>query len=186
MKKKTSSRIKRTLAPLAIISRDDAEMVMTELAQATNSHRQLIDRVDAEFLAIKERYAPQLAAYSEAIKEKTDQLEAWAIANPQAFPKGRKSIALISGTIGFRTGQLKLALMRRVKWETALAAAIDLLPNFIRMKPELDKESIIAQHTELEPNLSHCGLTVCQDESFFVDPDLSAFEPRITKKQEAA
>jgi phage host-nuclease inhibitor protein Gam len=178
-------RIKKSLSTPA--SRDDAEFLMTQLAQASNSRRQLAAQLDEQILTLKSKYESGLAAYDEGIKEFTDQLHAWAQANPDQFKKGCKSIQFTSGTLGFRTGTPKLVLMsRKWTWETALDLVERFLPNFIRSKPEIDKEAIIAQHEELEPSLSSCGLKVTQEETFYVDPDLSTFEPRQNLKSEAA
>ncbi len=130
-------------------------------------------------MRINEGYEFALAECAQALQVKTEALRAWAEANPDQFAKGRKSIEFLSGTLGFRTGTPKLALVSRAwTWVKALAAVQLLLPSFIRSVPEIDKEAIIAQREELAEFLPKCGLKVAQDESFFVEPKLTEVETR--------
>jgi phage host-nuclease inhibitor protein Gam len=165
------SRIK---IPLAIIaSRDQAERAMNELALAENHKRNLIARLDTVVLKFQDEAAPALAACDTEIKARTDALRVWAESNPREFAAGRKSIPLLSGTLGFRTGTPRLALMSRTHtWDGVL----DLLHDkgwtgFIRTRTEPDKESLLAQRDRC--NLGEVGLKVVQDESFYIEPRLT-------------
>src|ERR1035438_5668905 len=94
-----------------IQSREEAETTMTELATAANEQRSITAERDALVLTINERFEAGLAECAETLKAKTDALRAWAEANPDVFPKDCKSLKLTSGTLGFRTGMPKLALL---------------------------------------------------------------------------
>jgi len=156
-------------------TREEAEAVMNELALAENNKRTLAAKLDREILAAQERVAPALARCDEVVREKSAALKAWAEANPQLFAK-RKSVDLLAGTLGFRTGTPKLALLSRAwNWDTVTEAVGHFLPNFIRSKPEVDKEAILAQREEeaIKFILPKCGLKVTQGESFFVEPNLT-------------
>jgi len=178
----SKSRIKINLP--TITTRDEAEACMNELALAENNRRKLLAIRDGQVLAINSKYEAGIAACAEDVKEKSDALRAWAEAHPEAFPKGRKSLDLVSGVIGFRTGTPKLALLSRAwNWEKVLAEAMHYIPNFIRSKPELDKESIIAQREELAGALPRICVKVVQEESFFVEPALTDTDAR--QNQEA-
>ena len=173
----TKQRIKIALP--TITSRDDAEAVMNELANTANNKRLLTARLDKAVLKLQEEAAPAIALCDEAIKEKSDLLRAWAEANPGQFSGGRKSIIFMTGTLGFRTGTPKLALLsRRFNWESVLANVQRLIPNFIRNKPEIDKEAILAQRDDevLVQAITACGMKIVQDESFYVEPNLTDTE----------
>ena len=89
--------------------------------------------------------------------------------------------------VGFRTGTPKLALLNRQwTWEKVLAAVRQLLPNFIRETPTVDKEALIAQRDDqnLQYALPLCGMKIVQDESFYVEPKIEEVETR--EKTEAA
>jgi len=167
-----TKRIKLTLKPLP--TRDAAEAAMTDLATFANEQRVLIARRDQHVLDVNERYATQLADLDNEITVLTQRLKDWAESNPDAFPKGRKSIDFAAGVLGFRTGTPKLKLLSRAwTWDKVLAAALSTFPNFIRSKPELDKEALIAQREELVDLLPLIGVKVDQDESFYVEPALT-------------
>jgi len=57
----TKQRIKLPAAP-AITTRDEAEAVMNQLARTANNRRKFITRLDAEKLAVEEKYAANIAA----------------------------------------------------------------------------------------------------------------------------
>lgn len=174
----SKNRLKKTLE-LVVQTRDEAEARMRDLASAANTRVSLIAEMDAEILAIKKQYELQLAKQEALIKQAADDLEAWALANPDLFQKP-KSIAMLSGTLGFRTGTPKLALLNRSwTWDKVTAAVVGLLPNFVRNKPEVDKEGLIASRDEIEEFLPMVGLKVTQDEGFFI-------EPKLTKQEVAA
>ena len=96
------------------------------------------------------------------------------IANPEEFGKAR-SIQFTAGAVGFRTGMPRLALLNRSwTWEKSLASMEQLLPGFIRHKPEIDAAALINQRGEefLQLALPKCGLKVVQDQGFYLDPKL--------------
>lgn len=180
-----TSRIKLPLNTNIITSRDDAEVVMRELAHAVNSQRRIHADRDAAILQINKRVEKPLADLDDKISGLTDALRAWAESNPEQFPKGRKSLDLVSGTIGFRTGTPALKLFSRAfTWDkvlTLIQARFDSL--YIRVKKEVAKDKIIEAHasrTISSDDLRSIGLKVDQAESFFAEPQLSDLPTRQT------
>ena len=173
----SKNRIKIPLAMIA--SRTEAEAVMNELALCENNKRKLVQRMDAAVLKIQDEAAPGIALCDSYIKAKSDALRVWAESNPQEFPKGKKSLVFLTGTLGFRTGTPKLALLNRAfNWDKCAELVAQFLPNFIRNKPEVDKEAIIGQRDEeaVRAILPRCGLKVIQGEAFFVETNLTDSE----------
>lgn len=155
------------------VTREDAEALVIQIACAVNRQREIIAEIDARTLELKERHKDELAGIAKSIKEKSTVVQSWAEENPEDFGKA-KSLRLAGGTIGFRTGTPKLVLLtRKWTWEKVLEAVQRILPDFIRNKPEVDKEAIIARREELAEFLPMVGLEVAQGESFFIEPDLS-------------
>ena len=173
----TTQRIKIKL-PL-ITTRNEAEATMNDLCLAANNRRKLAARMDAAVLKIQEEAAPGIAQCDADIKAKTDSLCAWAEAHPEEFGK-RKSIDFLAGTLGFRTGTPKLKLLARWNWVAVLDAIQQRAFSFIRNTPEVDKEAIISFFTSSEDKpavvanvLTPIGVKVVQEESFFVEPNLT-------------
>ena len=165
---KKNTRIKIQLPQIG--SRTEAEAIMNELALTEANKRKLCARLDIAKAKLEEEAAPAIGECDAAIKAKSDALRAWAEANPQEFAKGKKSIAFVSGVLGFRTGTPKLVpASRAFNWETITGLVCKYLPNFIRNKPEVDKEAILGQRDELAPVLPRCGLKVTQGETFFIE-----------------
>lgn len=171
----SKNRIKTPL--LTLTTRDEAEAVMNELALAANNRRKFTAGMDKRLLEVKAEFEPIFSEIDAAIAQKSDALRVWAESHPEEFGK-KKSIDFLSGTLGFRTGTPKLALLNRSwNWAKVLEAALVYLPNFIRQKPELDKEQIIAQREELEPVFHRVGVKVVQEESFYIEPKLTDPQP---------
>jgi len=181
------SRIKVPLTP-SISSRDDAEAAMNDLAMTINNQRRITTERDARVLVVNQSYEAPLAECDQSIKALSGALQAWAECNPDQFPKGRKSLELVSGVLGFRTGTPKLALLSRAfNWDKCIGLLRSHLPGFIRTKEEPDKEGLLtarSQNQITDLDLCKVGLKVTQDESFYIDPKLTDMNVRQT--QEAA
>lgn len=195
MKNKNKIRLTTPVTPaltIAVTTRHDAERVTGEIALATANKIKTVAAMDAEILALKEKYGPQLAVYDADLTARTEALQVWASAHPEEFPKGLKSITFVGGRIGFRTATPSLVpLNRKWTWEKITRQVCSILPNFIRNAPEVDREAILAQRDEeaIKAVLPTCGLKVHQGESFYVEPDLTALQVRQSQpadKQDAA
>ena len=169
------SRIKKTMAVLP--DREAAEMALNELGLIESNRRRLAAEMDQEILDIKAAYQGQLSECELKVAELTDQLQAWAVANPQEFAKGAKSLAWPAGRLGFRTGMPKLALLNRSwTWAKVLDWVKSHFPRCVRTKDELDKEAVLSGHAGKllsDADLATCGMKVVQDETFFVEPVLT-------------
>lgn len=177
-----STRIK---LPSTIISRTRAEELLGEIATLKLEERDQKTAMDRGITSIKEQYEVSLVALGKQIEEKTAILESWAAANPGEFPKGRKSIELLHGIIGYRTGTPKLKLLAKRTWDIVLEALKSTqLRSFVRTKEEVNKEGLLssyAQGTINDDDLREIGCKVVQDETFFVEPALSDLEARTGK-----
>jgi len=167
-----------TIRRRELATREEAEAAMHDLAAAANNKRRLTATMDKRILAIKEAAEPDLAACDALIKERTEELRGWAESHPELFEK-KKSLELFAGRLGFRTGTPKLALLgRNFTWESVTQLVCQFLPNFIRSRPEVDKEAILAQRDEeaVKAILPRCGLKVVQQEGFYAEPTLTDAE----------
>ena len=175
----------RIKLPPTIITRTRAEEILGDIALLKIEEREQKNALDREITAARERFEAPLATLGKQIEEKTALLERWADQNPEEFPKGRKSLELTHGTLGWRTGNPKLKLTRGSSWEAALTIVetISKFAHFLRVKKEVNKEAILAaasQETISEAELKQIGVKVVQDESFFVEPKISEQEARET------
>jgi phage host-nuclease inhibitor protein Gam len=166
----------RIKLPNTIITRARAEEILGELAVLKLEEREQKNELDRELTAARESREAPLLKLTKKIEEKTALLESWASANPGEFPKNRKSIELIHGVIGYRTGTPKLKTLPKWTWDRVLEKLKEMLPEMVRSKEEVNKEGIIAAVGEgrLEPESARqLGVTVVQDETFFVEPRIA-------------
>jgi len=175
------TRIKKT-GSAGSMSRAEMEAQLSQVRDLTISRSQLLAEKNAALKELDEQFSPRLNAWEQAIQEKTVLIQAWAEANPEEFAK-RKSIELAHGTIGFRTGTPKLKTLAKQTWAKVLDTlrASPFAEKFIRIKEEVDKESLLVAHANFsidDAGLRGLGLEVTQEESFFITPKLEEADIR--------
>ncbi len=170
------------LARPLIDSRAKAEEILGEIALLTLERNGQKLEMDRELTAVREQYEVPLTALGKQLEEKSALLEGWAATNPEEFPKGRKSLDMLHGVIGYRTGTPKLKTVLRKTWDAVLETLKAFhLTQYVRIKEEVNKEAIIADAQAGnvdEATLRKVGITVSQEESFFVEPKLEVLENR--------
>lgn len=141
--------------------------------------------MDQRITEIRKEYQGQLAEAEKDIANLMEQTREWAEANPSFFG-ARKSAELVHGFVGYRTGTPKLKTLTGWTFDRVLEKLKAMGNSFIRVKEEVDNESIIAAREELgETGLKAIGLKVVQEETFFVEPKISEVEKRETAKATA-
>jgi phage host-nuclease inhibitor protein Gam len=128
-----------------------------------------------------------------AIQTRTDALRVWLETHPEELPKGRKSLELTSGILGFRTGTPKLALLSRAfNWERVLSLVAQICPHYVRAKQEVDKDAMLGDYSTstarevTADKFRRVGVKVVQDETFFIEPKLTEVADRQVQTTEAA
>lgn len=170
-KKTTTTRIRRT-GP-ALTSRSAAEAELGVLAAHTAERDRLVAKLEAELTAVRQRYEDKIEAEQAIVDAATDRLQAWAEANTGEFAE-RKSLDLLHGTLGFRTGNPALKTLAGWTWDRVKEKLLaGPLATYVRTKTEPDKEGIHGayQRGELsDAGLREIGLRIVQDEAFFIEP----------------
>ena len=84
----------------------------------------------------------------------------------------RKSLETTHGTIGFRTGTPKLKTLKGFTWNAVVNMLKEFLPGYVRTSEEANKEKLLAdrESEEVVALFPKVGITVVQDETFFVEP----------------
>ena len=122
---------------------------------------------------IREDYEEKSAALAKKADAAFDDISSYAAIHPEEFPKDKKSIDLLHGTIGYRTGMPRLLLPRgREEAEVVGELKSAGLGAFVRQKEELDRAKILssaAQDDNLRDAFELRGIRVSQVERFFVD-----------------
>lgn len=145
--------------------------------RATLLARSLTTEMDAEITKVKARFEPK-------INEKTAEVNALARAvhvfaednRPMLFTGGLKSTTINGHSLGFRDtpgaiktvkGTTEKKLLERISRVKALARL------FVRRKPSLDKEAMLARWAVWGRKLAALGARLKQEEVFFLELDVS-------------
>lgn len=161
----------------AIETREELERTMGEYAAAQIGLERSKAEMEARILAVRQEFEAELATLKLAAEAPFKQLELWARTHPEAFAD-RRSLELVHGTIGYRTGMPRVSLKRGTD-ENKLCEALanQGCDRVVRTVRELDRDEIIrlarseneAERHMAEHLAADFGLKVSQTERFFVD-----------------
>lgn len=167
------------LSAPAIRSRAEMEATMSTMRDLTIQRNALQAQREAAVKAIDDQLAPRLDGLKQQLEMGTECLRAWAEANPAEFA-GRRSLETSHGTLGWRTGMPALKTLAGWTWDRVLTGLLDL-GKYIRTKPEVDKQAILADRDTLgDAGLRTLGVRAVQEEPFFVQPRVEEIEQRQT------
>jgi phage host-nuclease inhibitor protein Gam len=139
---------------------------------------------DAEIATIEQRRDADLAAAGKVQRERFAAIKAWWEAGGKdRFAKGKNRSARLAGArIGVRTGMPQVKLPKGIKvetfisWFTGIRDGGALLRRFVRQKPSIDKDAIIAafggktkEDAIAETLLRDREVDVIQLDEFFID-----------------
>lgn len=168
------------------LTKESVEALVGTIAELKTAERSLKAELDTAITELKRQYEPALTALNTQVDAILPKVQAWAEANPDEFG-GNKSIQLLHGIIGFRTGMPCLKTAKGWTWERVLGSLKTLAPVFVRTKEEVDKAAIIAASTGTNPDqrlsvadLMAFGCRIEQSESFFVEPILHEVPNKVT------
>lgn len=187
MSRKT--KIKVTKPDLDIpINRDQAEERARELRDWTARKKLTLATLDRQRIHLEKSYESTFIQINSAIEKATQELQAWAEANPGEFGK-RKSLDLMHAVLGWRTGTPRLKTLPKWTFDKVLERIqrVALFKRYVRKKLSIDKEAIIGDRDQFEEkDLKQVGLTIVQDETFFIDPKIEEVDPKYKDTKEKA
>ena len=163
------ARIKKSLAAV-LETRADAEAALGKLAELSYRRDMMVAQLDLELKVARENFEYHITAVTAEIDGHFESLNVWADGHPNEFG-ARKSIDMVHGQLGYRTGQPKLKLLRGWTWERVAAAVQQIVPKYMRVKVELAKDALLDDRDAFsKEQMADIGCSVVQDESFFVTP----------------
>lgn len=165
-----ATRQKKTL--IQGITAEQANDAFAQYAKADAQINKINADVELQCAKIREKHADELTRLSDEREQAFDTLQAYAVENQAELFTKKKSLDMAHGTIGFRTGTPKLKTLKGFTWASALNLVKEFLPSFIRTTEEIAKDKLLADRdTEgMGEKMAQCGITVTQDETFYVEP----------------
>lgn len=154
------------------VSKEAAEEAFAAYAKAQAEHAKITAEIELQCAKIREKHQDKLSQLQGAMDENFDTLQSFATENQAELFSKKKSLEMVHGTIGFRTGTPKLKTLKGFTWASALQLVKEFLPGHIRATEEIAKDKLLADRDDdkVAENLSRCGIMVAQDETFFVEP----------------
>jgi len=174
-----SNRIK--LITPVINTRADMEALVGDIASLKIHETKLKAAMDQRLQQVREEYETDLGMIAGTLELKMQAGCAWAEAHPEEFGKAR-SITMVHGTVGWRIGMPQLKTLKGWTWKRVLENLIKLgYTAYVRMNPHVDKEAILANRENLlDGDLKTMGVTIVQEQSFYVEPLMQDIEGRVT------
>ncbi len=166
------------------VSKEEAEEAFATYAKAQAEHAKITAEIELKCARIREKHQDKLSQLQTTLDSSFDTLQAFATENQAELFTKKKSLDMVHGTIGFRTGTPKLKTLKGFTWASALQLVKEFLPDFIRSTEEIAKDRLLSERdTEvmkpgdplgpgvpLREVMGKCGISVAQDETFFVEP----------------
>jgi len=160
-------------------SREEMEAMMGEVRALTIEKNVRSLALESELKAATERHAAGLLLVEDKLGRRVELLRDWAEWNREAEFKGRQTIETRHGELGWRVGQPTLKPLAGWNWKRVLAKLEELAAfwEYVRRKPEVDREGLLRDRKSLE--LAAVGCKVVQEEGFFVEPKVEQPENRL-------
>ena len=180
------ARQKKTI--ISGVTREAADEAFARYAKSDAQIQKINAEMELQFAKIREKYADKLASLDADREQAFDVLQSFAIENQAELFVKKKSLEMVHGTIGFRTGTPKLKTLKGFTWASALQLAKKFLPmTYIRQTEEIAKDKLLADRdleeavvydtptgdprdVTMKEAMAVCGLQVVQDETFYVEP----------------
>lgn len=165
-----AKREKKTI--ISQVTREAADEAFANYAKADAQSAKILADIELQCAKIREKYADKLAEL-DGIKEAAfDTLQVYAMENKVDLFCKKKSLDMVHGVIGFRTGTPKLKTLKGFTWASALQLVREFLPGYIRTTEEITKDKLLADRDveNMCDNMARCGIAVVQDETFYVEP----------------
>lgn len=171
-----AKREKKTI--ISGVTREAADEALATYAKADAQAAKIAADIELQCVKIREKYADKLSELEGEKAEAFDTLQAYASENKGDLFTKKRSLDMVHGTIGFRTGTPKLKTLKGFTWASALTLVKEFLPGYIRQTEEIAKDKLLADrdYKDMPEQMAKCGIRATQDEVFFVEP----------KKEEAA
>lgn len=154
------------------VKQEEMELAFADYARADARIQKINATMDIEMTRIREKYQDELGKLAETKEKSFDIMQAYALENRDELFSKRKSLETTHGTMGFRTGTPKLKTLKGFTWGAVVNLLKEFLPGYVRTSEEANKEKLLAdrESEEVVALFPKVGITVVQDETFFVEP----------------
>lgn len=154
------------------VSKEQMEAAFANYASADAQIAKINASIDVQIVAIREKHADNIAKHQSVKDESFEILQAYAVENKAELFAKKKSLESIHGLLGFRTGTPKLKTLKGFTWPAVTNLLKEFLPDYLRTTEEPAKDRLLADRDKeaIAALFPKVGISVTQDETFFVEP----------------
>ena len=154
------------------VKQEEMELAFADYARADARIQKINATMDIEMTRIREKYQDELAKLTETKDNAFDIMQTYAMENRDELFSRRKSMETTHGILGFRTGTPKLKTLKGFTWASVLNLLKEFLPGYVRTIEEPAKDRLLADRDleDVIEAMPKVGITVVQDETFYVEP----------------
>ena len=144
---------------------------LTNYALADANAAKKLAQMNMELARIREKFEQDITLYTDQKNQAFDMVCHYCMSHRGEMFTTARHIETPWGKVGFRTGTPKLKTLPKYTWERVLEKTEQLMPQFVRIKKEVDKEHLLLSRTDenVMPHLSGIGVYVDQDETFYIE-----------------
>ena len=121
------------------ITTEQMETAFSEYATADARLAKINAELDVQITKLREKRADEISRLTEKKEKNFEIVQAFALENREELFSKKKSIEGTHGTYGFRTGTPQLKPRRGFTWAAALNLIKGFLPDYVRIKKNLQK-----------------------------------------------
>ena len=168
------------------VSREVADEAFATYAKSDAQIQKINADIELQCAKIREKYADKLSVLTCEKEQAFDTLQSFATENQAELFTKKKSLDMVHGVIGFRTGTPKLKTVKGFTWASALQLVKRFLPDYIRQTKDIAKDKLLADRdgniamevsdspslveVPIRQAMAECGIQIVQDETFYVEP----------------
>ena len=165
MSKRTSKKIVSCITP------EQYQDALGNYAGADAIAEKKLAQLNAELTRTREKFEPFLADLALRKEEAFQIIQTYCLENKTTLFDKARHIETVHGKIGFRIGMPRLKTLPKYTWDRVLEKVEQVLPQYVRIKKEVDKESLLLHRLDQEvvPHLATIGVFIDQDEAFYIE-----------------
>ena len=164
---------KPKIKPAVITTKEGFHAVVVDVVSNKLRVAALTAKMEQEVIAVQKRYQDALADLNWKIECDFAGAQVWAERNQAEFGD-KKSLDLVTATVGFRTSPPRVEKSTKDTWgriALQLQALVWGEPYVREPAPEVNKEQLLADRAKLtDEQLKAAHIRFEQDESFYIDP----------------
>jgi phage host-nuclease inhibitor protein Gam len=159
---------------VALTTKEDAACVVRETVTLQLDMEAAIVARDKAVKDIAELHNKGIDAKGAEITEKMAQLQQWATAHPEEFPKGLRSLKIDGHSLGWELGNYATTTLKGWTWKKVVEALSKtrkrIREKYLRVVTQPNKEAMIADRRRAKL-LASFGVEIVQGETFFLSPN---------------